>query len=213
MKVFVLNGWAAKEAAWKKCAFRRDRIFSWVEQLDGAADEAVAAEKGGVALVGWSMGGTNALRIAAAMPKRIKGLVLIGATARMTAADNWKGLSPKRLAALDFALKHGGSPAAELAGMDYTAVYDAEDARNLARGLDFLRDTDLRVALIDLLASGALNCPVHVFQSESDAVVRPENARFLAAVFPGAAVHMIPGSEHALPLSIPGMIDEAVDGL
>ena len=37
-----------------------------------------------------------------------------------------------------------------------------------------------------------------------------ENAKFLATVFPGAEVTMVPGSEHALPIMIPEEIDAAV---
>ena len=36
MKTFVLNGWSASANAWDLCKFDRDRIFSYVEQLDGA---------------------------------------------------------------------------------------------------------------------------------------------------------------------------------
>ena len=44
MKVFVLNGWAASEHAWDLCAFPRDRVFSYVEQLNGLPEKAVEAE-------------------------------------------------------------------------------------------------------------------------------------------------------------------------
>ena len=52
MKTFVLNGWAANEHAWDLCAFVRDRIFSYVEQLDGLPEKAIEAETGKVLLVG-----------------------------------------------------------------------------------------------------------------------------------------------------------------
>ena len=38
MKTFVLNGWSASANAWDLCKFDRDRIFSYVEQLDGAPE-------------------------------------------------------------------------------------------------------------------------------------------------------------------------------
>ena len=67
MKTFVLNGWSASEQAWDLCTFPRDRVFSYVEQLEGLPEKAVAAEDE-VVLVGWSMGGSSALRIAVAYP-------------------------------------------------------------------------------------------------------------------------------------------------
>ena len=100
MKTFVLNGWSASEHAWDLCLFPRERIFSYVEQLDGKPEEAMRAERDGVVLVGWSMGGSGALRLAMKFPEKIKGLVLIATTARMMKAPNWAGMSDRRLAAL-----------------------------------------------------------------------------------------------------------------
>ena len=58
-----------------------------------------------VLLVGWSMGGSTALRLAIAAPEKLKGLVLVAATARMMKAPGWAGMSERRLAALDPALR------------------------------------------------------------------------------------------------------------
>ena len=60
------------------------------------------------------------------------------------------------------------------------------------------------------MASGRLKCPVRIFKSERDGIVRPENAKFLESVFPGSRVDMVPGAEHALPIMIPEAIDSAV---
>ena len=210
MKTFVLNGWSASEHAWDLCLFPRERIFSYVEQLDGEPEAAMRADRDGVVLVGWSMGGSGALRLALEFPEKIKGLVLVAATPRMMKAPNWAGMSERRLAALELGLKmtHGegffGVP------KDKPNPYMMDDDANLKRGLDYLKSTDLRVPLIDLMASGRLRCPVKIFQSERDGIVRPENAKFLAAVFPGASVEMVAGSEHALPIFIPERIDVAI---
>lgn len=192
------------------CLFPRERIFSYVEQLDGEPEAAMRADRDGVVLVGWSMGGSGALRLALEFPEKIKGLILVAATPRMMKAPNWAGMSERRLAALELGLKmtHGegffGVP------KDKPNPYMMDDDANLKRGLDYLKSTDLRVPLIDLMASGRLRCPVKIFQSERDGIVRPENAKFLAAVFPGASVEMVAGSEHALPIFIPERIDVAI---
>ncbi len=213
MKVFVLNGWAASEHAWDLCMFPRERIFSYVEQLDGLPEQAMREAKDGVVLVGWSMGGSGALRLALEFPEKIKGLVLVAATARMMKAPNWMGMSERRLAALEMGLKmtHGegffGAP------KDKPNPYMMDEDANLKRGLEYLRETDIRVPLIDLMASGRLRCPTKIFQSERDGIVRPENAKFLSTVFLGSSVEMIPGSEHALPILIPERIDAAVSDM
>ena len=212
MKTFVLNGWSASEQAWDLCAFPRDRVFSYVEQLEGLPEKAVEAEDE-VVLVGWSMGGSAALRLAVAYPEKIKGLVLVAATARMMKDDGWAGMSERRLAALEVGLKmtHGEGFFGIPDGKPNPYMLDEE--RNLARGLGYLRETDLRAALEELKSSGRLKCPVAIFQSERDGIVRAENAAYLKSIFPQASVTMVPGSEHALPIIIPEAIDAAVSAV
>ena len=206
---FVLNGWAACESAWDLCKFPRDRIFGYIEELDGAAESAVESSAGAV-LVGWSMVATMALSIAARHPGRIRGLVLLAATPRMMKDEGWAGMSQRRLDAL-------------LAGLRLTRAqgfYGPQEGRpnpymmdsdeNLQRGIGFLRTVDIRKDVEALAASGALECPVYIFQSERDGTVRGENAADLKSIFPQASVTMVPGLEHALPIFIPGQIDAAV---
>ncbi len=209
MKVFVLNGWAASEHAWDLCMFPKERIFSYTELLDGEAEKVLGAESEFV-LVGWSMGGSFALRYAMRYAKKLRGLILVAATPRMMKAEGWNGMSPRRLAALEYGVKMTRGEGFFGVSEGVPNPYKMDSDENLKRGLAYLEQTDLRVDLIDLLASGAVRCPVHIFQSERDGIVRVENAKFLSAVFPSANIEIIPGSEHALPVSIPEKIDVAV---
>ena len=208
-KVYVFNGLAARECVWSRCRFGRERIFSHLEQLD-AVPESVLDNAGDMVLVGWSMGGSSALRMALRYPGRIKGLVLLAATARMMADGEWRGMSKLRLNAFkcvmmmprekDFFGGQGQSP----------DLYDLEDEVALGRGLAYLEHTDIRNELRAAGAEGLFRFPVHIYQSERDGIVRPENAAFLRAIFPRAKFEMIPGSEHVLPLSIASRIDASV---
>ena len=105
LPVFVLNGWASSTHAWDLCRFMRTRLFGYVEQLDGEPEKAMESVERCI-LVGWSMGGSSALRLAARWPEKIAGLVLIAATPRMMEdkATGWKGMSPRRLEALRYGL-------------------------------------------------------------------------------------------------------------
>ena len=212
MKTFVLNGWAASERAWDLCKFRRDRIFSYVEQLDGEPARAMR-EVDGAVLVGWSMGGSGALGLAIDFPEKVKGLVLVAATARMMKDDGWAGMTERRLAALELGLRMTKGEGLFGIPEGRPNPYMADDDENLKRGLAYLRETDLRRPLEALAASGRMRCPVWIFQSERDGIVRSENARYLAGVFPGSRLAIVPGSEHALPVEIPSRIDDAVDEL
>ena len=86
------------------------------------------------------------------------------------------------------------------------------DEKNMERGLEYLKKTDLRETLkrqVQIPDPRSL-IPVYIFQSERDGIVRPNNAEFLKGVFPQAKVTMVSGNEHVLPIRVPELIDEAV---
>lgn len=209
MKTFVLNGWASSQEAWDLCLFERERIFTYTELLDGVAEDVLEKEKEFI-LVGWSMGGSYALRYAMKFPKKLKGLILLAATPRMMRDNNWEGMTPRRLAALEMGLKMTKGEGFFGTPEGTPNPYKMDSDENLARGLEYLKNTDLRLDLIDLLASGMIRCPVYIFQSENDGIVRSQNAKFLSTIFPHANVEIISGGEHALPVAIPEKIDEAL---
>ena len=138
------------------------------------------------------------------LPEKVKGLVLVSATPRMMEDENWKGMSERRLAALRLGTKM-------MFRDDPSPMYDE---RNMERGLDYLKATDLRLRLLSIRESGESakrwNFPVFIFQSERDGIVRPSNVEFLKRVFPQAKVTMVPGNEHVLPIKVPELIDAAV---
>lgn len=208
--VLVLNGWAASPRAWELCGFARERIYSYIDQLDGLPKKRIMSAAPGekFLLVGWSMGGTSSMRIVCEFPERIAGLVLVASTPRMMEdrETGWRGMSPRRLAALEYGLKatHGEGFFGALEGKPNPYMMDTDE--NLTRGLDFLRATDLRAELERLRH----RMPVRIFQSAHDGIVRHENAEYLHSVFPNSNLEMVPGTEHALPVIIPDRIDAAV---
>jgi len=199
MSLFVLNGWAAKPDVWNACTFPRDRIFSYLEQLDGLPEHAVESSDS-VVLVGFSMGGSSALRLYLKYPEKIRALVLVSATPRMMEEPEtgWRGMSERRFAALKLGT--------QMAVRDDPSPLLSEF--NLDRGLAYLRNTNLRA---DLRAAAVCpDLPVCIVQSERDGIVRPNNADFLHEIFPRARVVRVPGGEHTLPVTIPQVIDAAV---
>ena len=205
IRTLVFNGWAAGPEAWELCTFPHDWLFSYIEQLDGLPEK-VIADFDDVLLVGFSMGGNYAARMLLKFPEKVRGLVLVSTSPRIMEdkADGWRGMSERRLAALkvgtELVFADDGSP-----------IYAQE---NLVRGLEYLRTSDVRAPLRELMAGphGAAlrQIPVSVFQSEKDGIVRPSNAAFWSEVFPQAKVTMVPGNEHVLPIAVPEQIDRAV---
>ena len=219
--ILVLNGWAASPQAWDLCGFAGSkfqgvdvRLFSYIDQLDGLPEKAFALSTSKFVLVGWSMGGSSALRLACQFPDRVAGLVLLAATPRMMEVkeSGWRGMSPRRLDALrkGLELTHGEGFFGVPEGKPNPYMVDVSE--NLERGLAYLLDTDIRSDLERVFAPHSkISFPVHIFQSERDGIVRPENAAYLKTIFPQARLTMVPGTEHALPIEIPKEIDDAVD--
>ena len=201
MKVLVFNGWAAGPETWRLTTFTHDFVFDYIEQLD-ALPEQVLEDTEAAVLVGFSMGGSSALRMVLKYPEKIKGLVLVSATPRMMEERDaggkvvWKGMSERRLAALklgtEMVFKDDPSP-----------IYER---RQMERGLEYLKTTDLR----EKFKSFSGDFPVRILQSEKDGIVRPQNAAWLKEVFPQAKVTVVPGAEHVLPITIPELVDAAV---
>lgn len=212
METIVLNGWAASESAWELCRFPRARVFGYLEELDGLPERHILASDGCV-LVGWSMGGSFALSMAARHPEKVKGLVLLAATPRMMRDDGWAGMSPRRLAALETGLTLTRGEGFFGLPEGWPCVYRMDTPENLHRGIEYLEKTDLRADLEKLAASGRFNADVAVFHSEKDGIVRPENAAYLKKIFPAARVEIVPGAEHALPVVIHEKIDAAVGNI
>lgn len=206
---WILNGWAASSEAWSLCGFPRERIFSYVDILDGAPRRELAGVRR-VVLVGWSMGGEHALELAGEWPEKIAGLVLVAATPRMPAdpATGWIGLSERRIDALERAGRLAGGAGCFDCPAGKPNPYRRDDGEALARGIAYLRETDVRERLRQ--AAGKLDCPVHIFHSERDGIVRSANAAYLKSLFPQAEVDIVPGGEHALSIIIPDAIDAAV---
>ena len=212
MRCLVFNGWAAGPEIWALCAFPHDWVFDYVEQLDGLPEK-VMEESDEVVLVGFSMGGSTALRMWLKYPEKVKGLVLVSTTPRMMEERRdqgsgigdqaaWRGMSERRLAALRLGTKMAFRA-------DPSPMY-AE--KNMERGLEYLKNTDLRETLQCqvLIPDPRSLIPVYIFQSEKDGIVRPNNAEFLKQVFPQAKVTMVPGNEHVLPIKVPELIDKVV---
>jgi pimeloyl-ACP methyl ester carboxylesterase len=188
---------------------RLPTLYSYVNQLDGMPE--AAFERGGrILLVGWSMGGSSALRLACRYPEQVAGLILVATTPRMMEdkESGWKGMSPRRLEALrkGLELTHGQGFFGVPEGKPNPYMEDAPE--NLERGLKYLLETDVRAEVTRVFGGGCA-FPVHIFQCEHDGIVRSSNALWLKDAFPDAALTMLEGGEHALPIMIPDLIDEA----
>lgn len=187
--------------------------FSRAEHLTQAESLLGALLPEDCVLLGWSLGGQIALRLALAYPERVRALILVGTTPRFVNGGDWTaGVEPAVLqqfaadlerdaaAALQrfLALQVRGLAAVKAPLGQLRADLAARPAARplaLAEGLARLLDTDLRSAL------GAVRQPALVLHGAADKLTPSAAGRWLAAHLPRARWVEIPHAAHAPFLS------------
>jgi pimeloyl-ACP methyl ester carboxylesterase len=152
---------------------------------------------GPVHLIGWSAGGTIALRLALRRPDLVRKLVLIGT-----------GLSRDASTPEDLALVHGPDPEA-LAAL-FRPQYEplSPDGPGhfpvvFAKWLRMWREEPD----IELSTLAGLPMPVLVMQGDDDGI-RVEHSAAVATAIPDAQLAVVPGTSHALPLEKPALVNQ-----
>ena len=159
-------------------------------------------------VAGWSLGGLVALRWAAAVPRQIERMVLIGTTPSFMQRPDWRAaIEPTVLRSFAALLAH--DPAATLArfvllqargdiaerrvARVLMAALDRKAAASaaLAQGLDILEQTDLRPEL------GAIEQAVLVVNGDRDALTPLSAAEYLSRAIPRGRLSVVNGAGHA----------------
>jgi pimeloyl-[acyl-carrier protein] methyl ester esterase len=191
----------------------------WLPERSSLAEQAaqIAETVGAIAteysLLGWSLGGQMALQLAATPDRAVDRLVLIATTPRLTAGPDWPhGAPPARLVAqaqdletdyrrtvsdfLELQVRGSAGSAAALEQLRaalFAHGYPAVAA--LARGLELLRETDLRPLLTDI------TLPTLVIAGQYDRVTLPAASHALADALANARYVEIRRAAHAPFLS------------
>lgn len=168
-----------------------------------------------LALLGWSLGGQVATRMALDHPDRINKLILVGSTPRFVQAGDWQaGVPPevfRSFAAQVTADYHdtmtrflglqafGGEASRTLlrALRERFFVRPTPEPAVLQDALDILLHTDLRVEI------PRLQQPVLLIHGNRDTLAPVAASHWMAAHIPDARLHVIEGASHAPFLSHP----------
>lgn len=211
MKTLVfLHGWGASGAAWTRQAADFAGGFRVLAPDLPAWDPAwLAAYLQGLrlkdsVLVGWSLGGMVLLEALPRLSEPAGGLVLVGVAAAfcrgpgqpfgqeaavVRAMRRRLGTDPGRVLR-EFAARCL-APGEEAFREEAAAMFAFRPpAARLARGLDYLLQKDLRGLLPGVPGR------VAVVQGEADAIVPPDQGRFLAQRHAGARLFLLPGAGH-----------------
>jgi pimeloyl-ACP methyl ester esterase len=179
----------------------------------------------GAVLVGWSMGSQVALEALPDIRDRLDGLVLLSATPRFVADEDWPhGLPAVSVRALAARLDHKpertlqrffegmfvadeiGEP--ERAEIGRRVLADAPPVSLTAAraGLEALLRSDQRQRLRDV------RLPVLLLHGERDPICLPAASAFAQDHIPGARRQVLPGAGHAPHLSRPSLVNELLAG-
>jgi pimeloyl-[acyl-carrier protein] methyl ester esterase len=159
-------------------------------------------------LIGWSLGGLVAQKIAISNPEKLKQLVLICSSPKFSKGDNWPGIEPKVLHFFTQQLDLHPSKTLErfLAIQAMGSVNARQDAKiikqvtqeyslpstvALAAGLDMLQSIDLRQQF------KTLSIPCHMFFGHLDTLVNANVAPVLQQLNSKVTTEVITDASHA----------------
>lgn len=155
-------------------------------------------------VLGWSFGGTVALKIAENFPNRVQGLILLAANPCFVANENWAGMNPETFNT--FSKNFHSNPAAtlqrflslQLQGCP-TFLKEAKarfslkktpELNELESSLNLLKTSDLRPILKNL------TCPISVILSDNDALIPVEVGEKMQALQPNLQLTILKNATH-----------------
>ena len=173
-------------------------------------------------LLGWSLGGQLAMRIALDSPERVSRLILVSTTPKFVLSPDWPaGLPEQDLQAFGMDLQHDtrgtllrflslqsrGATAQKAILQDLRASLSTQalpDTQALQAGLDMLMQSDLRAE------ASLLTQPTTIIHGSLDKLTPPAAADWLASSISSAHYALIDGAAHAPFLSHTQQVAQAI---
>ncbi len=200
---------AALEVRQPPCRVRVSDVHTRETTLPAMAARLLAEHPGVHVLVGVSMGGMLALEICRQAPQRVRGLALLGSTAR---PDTPELLALRRQACAAFAAGRMNEVLRANVMFAFHPLHGRDQAM-VRRYLAMIRRAGAEQLIAQnhavmarpdsrpLLAT--LACPLLIACGEADGLTSPEHAREMAALAPQARLEIVPGAGHMLTMEQP----------
>ncbi|GAB4296232.1 MAG: alpha/beta fold hydrolase [Desulfuromonadia bacterium] len=234
--VVFIHGWGMGGVAWRFQSPLATRYRLIIPDLPGYGDShpspsdqwTTTSLAGGLAkalerlveeppfFVGWSLGSLIALRFLRTFPEKVRGVILVGGTARFSTTDGYDaGLPPRDIRGLALRLRrnYGDTMGGFFSRMFADGELDHDQYQKIVReiilpgrqpsldvalqGLELLANEDLRGEL------SHLHHPSLILHGLGDTITPPASARYIADRLPHASLQYLPGIGHAPFLSRP----------
>lgn len=180
--VLFLHGWGFDKHVWKDAMLRLSKDCDCLAiDLPGHGQSNVEDNAhflqsishkipANCTVVGWSLGGMYALKLASLFPNLIRQVIMVASSPRFLKEDSWPGIDPVVLS--QFYARYHKAPhetVKKFIMLQTIGVsdfdYNIPESPNLMMGLDILKYWDLRACLQSLQAS------VHFLLGRKDAIV------------------------------------------
>lgn len=219
LPLVCLPGFMLDESLWDEVIeeLRRDAPIHRVRLEPGTTIEEIANGVASAApkrfvLVGFSLGGYVARKVAELFPERVAALILIATSLRVdseerakskraavafAAAAKFQGLTPASIAqSLHPARRNDQALIARIKAMGQRLGHEALTVQSGLRR--------------DGIAAATLSCPTLIIAAAEDPLRTAEEATELAETIPGATLVVIQRSGHMLPLEQPEIVAETI---
>jgi len=233
-ELVLLNGWGMTQAVWQPlvAAWPEDDRVQRIDLHELAAsasarlaDFAVAAAERAprrCSVVAWSLGAQIAMQWAHDVPAQVERLVLIAATPRFVASDDWPAGMPSSVfdaydddfardpsaALARFAMLQARGDAnmsAVARALRAAVCRDADEVRPaLHAGLRCLKDSDLRAC------ASKVTQPTRLIHGANDGLVPIAAAERLSTDMRHAQLHVMPAAGHAPHVSEPASVAASI---
>jgi len=230
--IVFLHGWGQSRQVWHaQMEHFPEALFPNLPGHGGAAEqddwiEATARQLPGspAIIVGWSLGGIIAMRMAMQHPEKVAALVLVSTTPAFCNREGWehgcenelfdafeigvRSNSTKTMGRFFALMLHGD----EISRGEYNRIAKAAidksappSTATLEKGLNYLATEDLRTALHQLQQ------PVLVLHGKDDAIIPVSAGLFLAETLPHAEAHLFEACGHAPFLTQADLFNETLE--
>jgi poly(3-hydroxyoctanoate) depolymerase len=157
--------------------------------------------RGGFTVAGASWGGALAQQIAHDCPERVRGLILMATSPGITMIPGRlssliRMATPQRYLSRTFMEQHAAEIyGGEMRGRPDLAARFARMTRAPSRPA-YLQQLLAGLQFSSLCLLHRIRCPALILSGDDDPIVRPINARILAALLPNARLHIVAGGGH-----------------
>jgi len=163
------------------------------------------------AVLGWSLGGLYATRLAIEAPDRITDVINVASSPCFTQKLPWRGIEVAMLEQFSQQVqkdpKNVLAQFMQLQGITTPIACRPPTPEGLLDGLNVLKDWDLREQL------NHLRCPVSYFFGKRDAIVPYKTMQSLQQTYPHFNYELFPKAAHAPFLSHPERFIEKLQGV